>query len=480
MDNKTMMQYFEWYLPADCTLWTKVKEDAEHLRKIGVSHIWLPPAYKGCGGINDVGYGVYDLYDLGEFNQKGTIPTKYGMKAQYIEAIKELQHNGIKVLGDLVFNHKMGADELEDVIASEEQTDNRNVEIQKNIPIKAWTKFYFPGRNGAYSDFTWNWTHFHGSDWDEIEKKSGIYKFYGKHWDEEVDDENGNYDFLMGADIDLNNVDVVQELIRWTKWYMATCDLDGFRLDAVKHMRKDFYRIWFEKINEDSKKYLDIVAEYWKDDVGRLKDYLSDLLYQVSLFDVPLHYNLYRASLEGENYDLKTILDNTLVKDIPTNAVTFVDNHDTEPNQPLESYVKDWFKPLAYAIIMLRNTGMPCIFYGDYYGINVENFAPIRETLDLYLRIRKDYCYGKLNDYFDNEDVIGWTLEGDEGHLNSGMAVIMSNRDNGTKNMYIGKKFIGCEMYDTTGEIQDIIKVDENGNAEFKCNGGKVSVWLKK
>lgn len=37
---------------------------------MGFSAIWLPPAYKGVGGIHDNGYGVYDLYDLGEFNQK--------------------------------------------------------------------------------------------------------------------------------------------------------------------------------------------------------------------------------------------------------------------------------------------------------------------------------------------------------------------------------------------------------------------------
>ena len=42
--------------------------------------LWLPPAYKGVGGKNDNGYGVYDLYDLGEFNQKGSIETKYGTK----------------------------------------------------------------------------------------------------------------------------------------------------------------------------------------------------------------------------------------------------------------------------------------------------------------------------------------------------------------------------------------------------------------
>ena len=113
LDNQTIMQYFEWYLPSDSTLWNKVTKDSSHISNLGVTHIWLPPAYKGQSGTTDVGYGVYDLYDLGEFNQKGSIPTKYGTKDEYLNAIRNLKDNNIKVLADIVLNHKLGADELE-------------------------------------------------------------------------------------------------------------------------------------------------------------------------------------------------------------------------------------------------------------------------------------------------------------------------------------------------------------------------------
>ena len=49
------------------------------------------------------------------------------------------------------------------------------------------------------------------SETPENAKKSSIYRFYGKHWDESVDKENGNFDYLMGCDVDLNNVDVGRE-----------------------------------------------------------------------------------------------------------------------------------------------------------------------------------------------------------------------------------------------------------------------------
>ena len=54
--NGTMMQYFEWELPADSTLWKNLAADASKLKTAGVTAVWLPPAYKGAGGVNDVGY----------------------------------------------------------------------------------------------------------------------------------------------------------------------------------------------------------------------------------------------------------------------------------------------------------------------------------------------------------------------------------------------------------------------------------------
>ncbi len=482
MDNNTLMQYFEWYLPTDCNLWNKLQQEATHLHNIGITSLWLPPAYKGAGGINDTGYGVYDLYDLGEFDQKGTIRTKYGTKEEYLNAISELHKNGIKVYADIVLNHKVGADETEEVLACKESYNNRNnsIEITNNIvPILAWTKYTFPGRGTTYSDFQWNWTHFHGVDWDDRNRVNSIFKFYGKRWDEDVDKENGNYDYLMGADIDLNNIDVVNELTFWGKWYLKLADLDGFRLDAVKHIRASFYENWLREVRNSTTKPLFAVGEYWNSNVTIMNEYLEETNGCMSLFDVPLHYNFYEASISGGNYNMCKILDNTLIQTNPNKAVTFVDNHDTEPGQSLFSWVQDWFKPLAYAIILLRDKGLPCVFYGDYYGIPSEKIEAKNIVLDKLLTLRKNYAYGKLNDYLDNENIIGWTLEGDNQHVNSGLAVIMSDNAGGNKQMYVGKHFANSSFYDYLGNREDIVLIDENGIGKFPVNAGSVSVWIK-
>lgn len=88
---------------------------------------------------------VYMIYMIcGEFDQKGSIPTKYGTKDEYLRAIRILKGNNIKPIADIVFNHRLGADETEEVIAIEDDQDNRNVSIGKPQSILAWTKYNFP------------------------------------------------------------------------------------------------------------------------------------------------------------------------------------------------------------------------------------------------------------------------------------------------------------------------------------------------
>ena len=108
-----------------------------------------------------------------------------------------------------------------------------------------------------------------------------------------------------------------------------------------------------KKFKKESKQELFTVGEYWSGDVSKLHRYITETEGEISLFDVPLHYNLYNASNDA-NYDLSKILEHTLLKENSSKAVTFVDNHDTQPGQSLASFVERWFKPAAYSIILLK------------------------------------------------------------------------------------------------------------------------------
>jgi alpha-amylase len=485
--NGVMMQYFHWYLPPDGSLWNQVAENAEHLAKIGITSLWLPPAYKGLSGGFDVGYGVYDIFDLGEFDQKGSVRTKYGTKDEYVNAIKVAQNAGIRIYADIVLNHKMAADREEEIEATPFDPNNRNQPIGNLQKVKVWTHFTFPGRKGKYSELEWHWWHFDAVDYNAHNgQEKAVYLFKDKFFDGSVDLEKGSFAYLMGCDIDMQHPEVLDELRRWGEWYVDTTNIDGFRFDAVKHIKGEFFPTWLNQLREYSGKPLFAVGEYWSDNIEALHYFIGLTGGNVTLFDVPLHYNFSEASKAGNNYDMRQIFDNTLVQEQPTLAVTLVENHDSQPLQSLESVVESWFKPLAYALILLRREGYPCIFYADYYGAHYKDkgrdgneyeiwLDSHQWIIDKFLFARQKYSYGEQYNYFDHANCIGWTRLGDEENL-GGMAVVLSNGSEGTKWMEIGQP--NRTYIDLTEHILEPIVTNDRGWAEFRCLAGSVSVWI--
>ena len=176
-------------------------------------------------------------------------------------------------------------------------------------------------------------------------------------------------------------------------------------------------------------------------------------------------------------FDLRTIFDGTLALNHPEEAVTFVDNHDTQRGQALESTIQEWFKPAAYALILLREAGLPCVFYGDYYGIEGQ-FAQesFQEVLDRLLWVRKDLAYGEQTDYFDDPNCIGWTRSGTEE--SAPIACLVSNNQAATKVMEIGSSYSGLTYYDVLENCSETVQVQEDGTAEFPVAERSVSVWV--
>src|SRR6218665_721905 len=215
--NGTMIQFFHWYTDGDSFLWKHTKDSAQYLSDLGITAAWLPPAYKSTGGGYSVGYDAYDLFDLGEFDQKGTKVTKYGSKEEYLDAVKSLKEKNIQVIVDVVLNHKAGGDELEKFNVIKVDEEDRTKTISDVMEIESYTKFNFPGRQKTYSDFEWNFTCFTGVDYAEGQEKAifRIINDYGDHWDNIIDDEKGNYDFLMYNDIEHRNPFMREELNYW-------------------------------------------------------------------------------------------------------------------------------------------------------------------------------------------------------------------------------------------------------------------------
>ncbi|BDH45365.1 alpha-amylase [Salmonella enterica subsp. enterica serovar Choleraesuis] len=490
MNNPVILQFFHWYYPDGGKLWPEVEQRASSLSEIGVTMAWLPPSGKGASGGYSVGYDTYDLFDLGEFDQKGSVATKYGDKQQLISAINALHDHGIGVLMDVVINHKMGADEKEAIRVNRVNEEDRNQIDEEVINCEGWTRYTFPARAGQYSQFVWDFRCFSGIDHIENPDEDGIFKIINDYtaegWSEQVDDENGNFDYLMGSNIDFRNLAVAEELKYWGRWMLEQTQCDGFRLDAVKHIPAWFYKDWIDHIQQEAPNPLFIVAEYWSHEVDKLQQYIDQVAGQTMLFDAPLQMNFHNASKQGRDYDLSQIYVGTLVEADPFHAVTLVANHDTQPLQALEAPVEPWFKPLAYALILLRENGVPSIFYPDLFGARYEDEGndgelypielPAIRELPLLLTARQRFAHGVQTLWFDHPNCVAFSRSGtDEA---PGCVVVLSNGDDGEKQLELGENYANKRWKDFLGNRDEVIETDEQGHGTFTCNGGSVSVWV--
>ncbi|MDB5273301.1 MAG: Alpha-amylase [Chitinophagaceae bacterium] len=494
--NETIMQFFHWYYPADGSLWNKLKEEAPKLKEMGITTLWLPPAYKSCEGGYGVGYGVYDLFDLGEFDQQGSVRTKYGTKDEYVQAVEAAHQNELKVIVDVVLNHRMGADETEKVLVQDQDAHDRLKKVGEPYEREILDKYTFPGRKGKYSQYIWDFQSFSGvNDKDDLGNNEHFYRVihdqYGDNWDESVlGKENGNFDYLMGCDVDFRNPAVREELKNWLSWYYDLIKFDGIRLDAIKHMNPYVINELLDYTHNIANKPLLNVAEEWTQDIGELLHYKEISQGRVQMFDVPLHYHFNEASLAGNQYDIRRLFDNTLMQQSPDRCISFVENHDTQPLQMLESPVDFWFKPLANAIILLREQGIPCVFYTSFYGAKYTDkgkdgqeheveLVPVPHLYEM-IKVRRYLSYGFQRDYFDHPNTIGWTREGIGEFENSGCAVVLTNGSEGYKDMELGKRHAGQTFIDVTKNRQEEITINEDGWARFTVNGRSVSVWIRK
>ncbi|TVY34065.1 Alpha-amylase, partial [Lachnellula occidentalis] len=364
--NRTIFQGFEWYIPADHSHWTRLAALMPRLAALGITSMWIPPAYKGAWFTSN-GYDVYDLYDLGEFPQRARgLPSGGRKRSWRAWSMRRMGlGSGCCSMRCLIIGRALIAPRRSLRSRSMRRVCNRLKELGKPYKIEAWTRFDFPGRGDTYSPLKWTKEHFNGVDHDAKTKSQAVWRLQGKKWAYDVDEELGNYDFLMCGNIDHSHPDVRRDLFYWVEWLGSQFRLGGLRIDAVKHYSASFLRDLMRHIDQTVGKDWFLVGEYWRADAKVLSAYIEYMNHRLSLFDVPLVESFSNIS-RGIEPDLRTVFKGSLAAVKPANAVTFVVNHDTQTGQSLETPVAPFFIPIAYALILLRaNFGLPCVFWGD-------------------------------------------------------------------------------------------------------------------
>ena len=188
-----LLQGFEWNVPADQRHWQRLLGALESYKQVGITALWIPPACKASAGSQGNGYDIYDLYDLGEFDQKGSVATKFGPKEDLIKLKDKANELGIGIYFDAVLNHKAGADRKERCRVVEVDNNDRTKDVSEPYEIEAWVGFDFPGRGDKYSKMKYHWEHFSGTDYNAENGKTAIYRILGenKGWSHSVDSEQG-------------------------------------------------------------------------------------------------------------------------------------------------------------------------------------------------------------------------------------------------------------------------------------------------
>jgi alpha-amylase len=559
--NGVLLQAFHWFSFPDQTagtpqpLWRFLAARADELRGLGFDAVWLPPASKAMGRREDVGYGVHDHFDLGEFEHPvfGK-QTKYGTRQELHDAINALhgfrEQNGqlvrdgerryLQVYADAVLNHKAGGERDGFWQAVRVETSNRNVERWEPgfesgpVEIESYTGFDHAVRGGQHSRFQWRARHFDSVDTAAAirQNEAGptfadpqdryIYRFiYNEQnyqpqvkpgFEDFVSREKGNFDYLTGADLDYGRHDVREEMKYWGEWMVRTTGVDGFRLDAVKHIDGNYVREWVGHVRARADKPLFCVGEHLSSNVDDLHAFINHISahgpfpQQIHLLDFPLRFRFRDASWLGDGYDIRGWNRRTLMAEQPALAVTFVETHDYEYGRNVDSHVQEWLKPIAYAYILLRAQGYPMVFFPDLYGSaarDTHQGQPAgRGYLQLLLKLRKQFALGAERYYEASPQAVGWVRMGGVPGARGAMAVVINTGSAGVRAVRMdtgranrrfyhlatikptgvrgeGGAVVVPNRYDLYGDKAEAIFTDGAGAADFLADSGAVAIWLE-
>lgn len=452
-----ILQYFDKYYPDDGSLYKNLIKEVKIIKDLGITAIWLPPPTKTINTpLDRMGYGIFDRYDLGEFNQCGSIRTKYGTKNELLKAIKKCHKYNIKVYIDIVLNHLCALPSDGELETFKVITKNKYI---KNISLPTYLKYQV--RNNKYSSFKWHYYNFNiiGQsyiDWIYFNKNKSNTLYYINNLND-----TGKYpDYLVGMNIYYNN-EIIEETLKWIEWIIKETDCDGFRLDASKHLSIKLLQKIINKVKLLKRDFI-FISEYVCGNLSDTLDHINILNKNIFVYD-DLLYNQY-INILNKKIIWRNIINNSLTHIYPQYSVTYVNNHD---NQDTNFGLSEQFKKHLYAIILFKKDfGIPCIFNKDRL---------ISKYIDLFLKFKKEYAYGEEINYFNNL-VYGFTRLGLLPNSKT-MAVIMTSSDQQAElKMFVKNKL---SRYIDILDNNKIIISDNNGFGIFSCNSYDVSIWIE-
>jgi alpha-amylase len=329
--------------------WDHLAQQAADFRRSGFSAVLLPPVCKSqSGSAPDAdGYGLYDNYDIGSKNQVFNIPTRYGDHERLRRMIGIMHACGLDVYADVVMHQ------------------------------------YDGGNNGTYR--------YLGADGKTLNGRFPKHPscFVGAPPRVTVDpvaDPQGNFGFGDMVSY-LNSTPqhyMLNGAIDAADWLTRTLDVQGYRIDDVKGMAVQAVR---QLLDAKSMASRFGVGEYFDGNPASLHWWVwnSGMAGRCNVFDFTLHWTIQAMCNNSSNWFMGGLQGAGYTAVDPMNAVTFVDNPDTDLSAG-ENVI--WNKLLGYALILTAE-GYPAVYYKDYspdpgcYGLKprIDNLIWIHENL---------------------------------------------------------------------------------------------------
>ena len=179
-----------------------IREKLSYLKELGIDFIWINPIYQSP--FVDNGYDISDYQAILE---------KFGTMDEFDALLAEAHQMGIKIIMDLVINHS--SDQHEWFIESRQSVDN---------PYRD----YYIWVDGTPDQAP--------NEWQSI--------FGGSAW--QYDEQTGQYYLHIFAkeqpDLNWESDKLKAELFTMIRWWLDK-GIDGFRLDAISHVKKDEYSV---------------------------------------------------------------------------------------------------------------------------------------------------------------------------------------------------------------------------------------------
>lgn len=363
--SDVFLQGFYWNSTPGGIWWDSLARLAPRIGAAGFGAIWFPSPVKGQAGGFSMGYDPYDHYDFGEYNQKGTVETRFGSRQELINSINAFHAVGVQVFADAVMGHMNGAEQRVpvDCIPS------------PSYPDSAWLLFNY--RNGS-GRFKKNATHFYPN-----QITCDVNPPY-----------HGPYDqiFKFGEVPAHTQSHVRDSLIVWGQYLRNVIGFDGFRLDAVKHIDPAFVGPWLQASGGYAvAEYYGSTSEIW-DWWGWCQNVYGGT---VSMFDFPLRFTLKdMCNNTSGTFDMNWLDGAGLVNAGMSgySVATFVENHDLD-RTGWDGSVDNGHAPIiydkdmAYAYIMFAE-GRPSVFFRDYFAYGLD------ATIDRLIWIRERFLRG--------------------------------------------------------------------------------------